>query len=149
MVCWLSIALVAGALLFIRIAPDDPLRWNVDPSAFKVWEGDTSIEPEIRQTPQGAIARWPGMRDAARVLGHLDDIALARPRTNLLAGSPKQGRMTWVTRTRLLGFPDYTTAQIGSDGVLYLWARQRYGNGDQGVNIERLGAWLKELDQFL
>jgi hypothetical protein len=44
-------------------------------------------------------------------LARLDEIALATPRTTRLAGSPDEGRITWITRSALWGFPDYTTAQ--------------------------------------
>ena len=56
-------------------------------------------------------------------LAALDAVAMAWPRTERLAGGPEEGRITWVTRSALVGFPDYTTAAVrdrpgaqGSDG---------------------------------
>ena len=38
------------------------------------------------------------------------------PRTKTLAGRAGEGMITWVTRSRLFGFPDYTTAAARPDG---------------------------------
>ena len=54
--------------------------------------------------------------------------------------------MTWITRSRLFGFPDYTTAEVRSDG-LYVWSRLRFGKGDMGVNAARLNGWALALEK--
>ena len=68
--------------------------------------------------------------------------ALALPRFGSLVMD--QGRITWITRSLLWGFPDYTTAEVRADG-LYLFARLRFGGGDNGVNAARLRNWLARL----
>lgn len=144
----LIFALVAGILALaamVRLVPIDPLVWHVDPSQFRLWEGVAKTEAEVMQTPAGAVARVPGL--GAGGLRRLNAIALATPRTVVLAGSVAKGRITWVTRSALWGFPDITTAGIGADEVGYIWARQRYGSVDGGVNLARLRAWLAALDQ--
>ena len=75
-------------------------------------------------------------------------IATATPRTHRLAGSPEAGRITWITRSRLWGFPDYTTAQVTQTPTgprLDIHARLRFGRSDMGVNAARLHAWLAQL----
>ena len=59
------------------------------------------------------------------------------PRTQVLDGSVEDGRVTYVTRTRVIGFPDYTTLEY-SNGQLKAYARLRFGQSDLGVNRERL-----------
>jgi uncharacterized protein (DUF1499 family) len=93
----------------------------------------------------GAALRLAPARGApADLLARLDAIALATPRTIRLAGSPADGRITWVTRSLLWGFPDYTTAEARPDG-LYIHARLRFGRSDLGVNAARLQDWLGRL----
>jgi len=82
--------------------------------------------------------------DASGMLARLDAIALATPRTRRLAGGVAEGSITWITRSALWGFPDYTTAEVQADG-LYIFARIRFGGGDGGVNAARLREWQAQL----
>ena len=73
----------------------------------------------------------------AAALARVDAAARALPRTRVLAGSVNEGRITYVTRSKVIGFPDYTTVEH-SDGLLRMHARLRFGRSDLGVNAERL-----------
>ncbi|MDW4548674.1 DUF1499 domain-containing protein [Defluviimonas sp. D31] len=132
----LLLALLVGAgLAWIRLAPSDPARWHVDPA--------------VPGEPDGARATLslPG-QGPAETLARLDAIARAAARTVRLAGSPEEGRITWITRSAVFGFPDYTTAQAvrnGADVDLTLHARQRFGRRDFGVNAARLRDWTAAL----
>ncbi|MFN6952423.1 MAG: DUF1499 domain-containing protein [Albidovulum sp.] len=121
-------------MAYIRLAPSDPARWHVDP-------GTAEIDGEHRSVTLDGVA-------PDDVLDRLDAIAVASPRTLRLAGSPQEGRITWITRSAFFGFPDYTTAaarQEGSATLLTVHARQRFGRYDLGVNAARLDAWLGQL----
>lgn len=127
----LLVLIVAGGMVYVRLAPSDPARWHVAPS------GATSGGERRSVTLDGTMPQ--------EALARLDAIALATPRTTRLAGSPEEGRITWITRSAVFGFPDYTTAAAHSEGtatVLDLHARQRFGRSDLGVNSARLDAWL-------
>jgi hypothetical protein len=131
----LALAALVGGMAYVRLAPSDPARWHVDPG--------------LALAGQGAQARLtlPGTTPA-EALDRLDAIATATPRTVRLAGSPAEGRITWVTRSAIFGFPDYTTAAArAQDGatLLVLHARQRFGLRDMGVNADRLRLWLDAL----
>ena len=135
----LAFALIAclGALAFVRLAPSDPVEWNVDLAApgFDASHGQMfCITPDNRYGPlaDGTLAR-------------LDAIALATPRTERLAGSVAEGRITWITRSALIGYPDYTTAQAMPGPGLCVFGRQRFGQGDWGVNAARIGGWMQEV----
>jgi hypothetical protein len=126
-------------MAYIRLAPSDPARWNIDPPAFA---GQMAAGPEgVTTVPFGARARLatPG-ETPAKALARLDAIALATPRTTRLAGSPEAGRITWLTRSLVFGFPDYTTATATAHGI-DLYARERFGRYDFGVNAARLRNW--------
>lgn len=132
------VALAAGAA-WVRLVPVDPGRWHVDlgagalPAHAKVF----CIRPDNRHGP---IEGEP-----KALLSRLDAIALATPRTRRLAGSAEEGRITWITRSRLFGFPDYTTAQVMPGPSLCIAGRQGIGDYDWGVNAARVGAWAQAL----
>ncbi len=119
---------VAGLMAYVRLAPVDAALWHIALAS---------------PLPNGADAVIPAA-NPAETLAQLDTIALATPRTRRIAGSATEGRITWETRSLLWGFPDYTTAQITATGVS-LYARQRFGSKDLGVNAARLAAWLAQL----
>ena len=81
-------------------------------------------------------------------LARRNAIALATPRTRLLAGSLDGGHIIWITRTAIFGFPDCTTAEAQRDGEatrLEVYGQQRHGHRDFGVNAARLRDWLARL----
>lgn len=141
MAAWLIWGLLAAVVAFaayVRLAPSDPARWHVSPQANGPWDEVVADEGAA------SLRLSPAVGAPADILARLDTIALATPRTTRLAGSVAEGRITWVTRSALWGFPDYTTAEVRDDG-LYLFARLRFGRGDMGVNAARLAAWQAAL----
>lgn len=131
--------LLLGGMAYIRLAPSDPDRWHVDLAAGGLPANThvLCIRPDNRYGPiQG---------DPKALLARLDDLALATPQTVRLAGSADAGRITWVSRSALMGFPDYTTAQIMDGPGLCIAGRQRFGSQDMGVNAARIGGWVQQL----
>ncbi|MDZ4089524.1 MAG: DUF1499 domain-containing protein [Tabrizicola sp.] len=146
MAVWMLGGLLAAVLAFaayVRLAPLDPGRWDVSPSVL-AWDNGGPWD-EVVAMEGGASLRLStavGAPDA--LLARLDAIALATPRTQRLAGSVEAGRITWITRSALWGFPDYTTAEARPDG-LYILSRLRFGRSDMGVNAARLKGWQASL----
>ncbi|SFE14099.1 DUF1499 domain-containing protein [Roseivivax sediminis] len=130
MVFWLILLVVIGGLAWIRLAPSDPEVWHVDPQVT----ADQDMATGVRR-------RIPAGEDT---LERLNAIILATPRTELLAGSVEEGHLTYVTRSKWFGFPDYTTI-ARKDDVIELWARLRFGQSDMDVNRERVEGWLSRL----
>jgi Protein of unknown function (DUF1499) len=135
---WLILAALVAFAGYVRLAPSDPVRWHRASLAEWPWG-------EIVANDNSATLRL-GLDTGAPsdLLQRLDAIALATPRTVRLAGSVETGRITWVTRSLVWGFPDYTTAEARADGT-YLDARSRFGQRDMGVNAARLKDWLAGL----
>jgi hypothetical protein len=134
-----AVALVAAAAVAIRVWPVDVARWHVDPGA-----------PGFRPGANWAVfCPDPGTRGFSTApLGPLVDIALATPRTRVLAGSVGEGRITFVTRSRVMGFPDFTTAAVVQSDAgprVCLYARQGIGEYDWGVNAARVRDWAGQL----
>jgi hypothetical protein len=114
-------------LAFIRLAPSDPARWHLMPETVT-----------NRDLEGGAMRRVPGD------LAMLDAIVRATPRTRVLAGSVEAGMITYITRSRVMGFPDYTTVRQAGD-MLEIYGRLRFGRSDLGVNAARIDGWLSRL----
>lgn len=127
---WLIVLLAIGGAAYIRFAPADPAVWHVDPKVT----ADQDLADGVRR-------RIAAEEDT---LAALDRIILSTPRTELLAGSLEEGRLTYVTRSKWFGFPDFTTIQRGEE-TIELWARLRFGQSDMGVNKARVEGWLAEL----
>lgn len=130
LIVWILVLLAVALLAYVRFAPTDYARWH------------TVIAAEADKDMVGGAIR---IVDApAGSLVKLNDIALATPRTTLVAGSVEDGRVTYETRSRLIGFPDYTTVEE-VDGSLRMFARSRFGRSDFGVNRARLEDWIARL----
>lgn len=130
---WLGLGLLVLAGLavalsaYVRLAPSDPGMWHAMPGAIT-----------NRDFPGGAM-RVVGAGENG--LATLDAIIRETPRTQVLAGSVGEGMITYVTRSAVFGFPDYTTVrQTGPQIELY--GRLRFGASDLGVNAVRLDRWL-------
>lgn len=125
-------ALVVGFAAYVRLAPSDPARWHRLPEV--TGPGDTATEGSFK-----AVRRITAPPED--VLEALKAKALSTPRTVLLEGSVDQGMMTFMTRSALWGFPDYTTVAVRDDRLV-IYARLRFGKGDMGVNKARVQDWL-------
>ncbi len=134
--------LLLGVVLWVRLAPSDLAVWHIDPASnpprgprnsYLLAPGGDGEPLRLALPPAEAAAR-------------LDAVALATPRTTRLAG---QGTFTtYITRSALFGFPDYTSVLIrpvegGSE--LFIFARSRFGDGDLGVNRARVADWIARL----
>lgn len=123
---------LAGLNAYVRLAPIDVAAWDVALNPRPATLG--AVSAEVVVLPNAAYVDVVGLD-----LATLEARAQAWPRTQVLARS--KARITWVTRTGFWGFPDFTTAEAGPDGVL-IYARARYGTHDYGVNAARLRAWV-------
>lgn len=144
----LVVILAALALIaYIRLAPSTPSDWHIaiatqDP----IPQGPCT--DHIALVAKGARAACILPLTPAQVLDKLEAIALTSPRTLHLAGSAAEGRITWVARSFLMGYPDYITAEVTQtpQGTrLDIFSRQRFGQADLGVNAARLKDWLAQL----
>lgn len=122
--------LIAALMVWIRVAPNDPVRWH------------KSVANPVDGVRGGSVLRiLPGQ---AAQMSELEAIIQSSPRTRPLAGSVDDGIYTYFTRSRIWGFPDYATVWIDGDDLL-IYSRLRYGGGDMGVNAKRVDAWIARL----
>jgi len=121
---------IIGLGAWVRLAPSDAARWHV------AVQGDVN-----RDFKAGALRILPGDR---KTLSSLDRVIRDTARTRVLAGSVEEGRITYVTRSLVWGFPDYTTVELRDDTIAVL-GRLRFGRSDTGVNRGRIKRWLDSL----
>ena len=137
---------IAAAMLYVRLTPADPADWHVDPR--------TAAKPD---SPNNWIIRSVG-GDApapdfalgpAELAEVVDAVILAQPRTRRLAGSVDDGHITYVTRTQLMGYPDYVSVRVyptATGASLAVFSRSRFGHSDMGVNRKRLEEWMAAIE---
>ncbi len=149
MIKFLTIAMgLIGVVLlaYIRLAPSDPARWHEDPRL--VSRPGTPNFHLIRMVGGDAMPRVYQMAPG-ELAARVDEIARADGAT-LLAGSVRGLHMTYLSRSRLMGYPDFTSVLIepaGDGAMLLAFARARFGNSDMGVNRARLERWQDALER--
>lgn len=136
-------AVVAG-LAYIRLSPMDPQVWHVDPgAALRTGKPNDYLVADGGDRPALAVAETP-----EALLTRLDAAAMAEDGVTRLAGAPEAGWVTYVQRTRLMGYPDAISVFAVPEGEgarLSLYSRSRYGHSDLGVNKARVERWLAAL----
>jgi len=149
----LAVAVLVGAataFAIINSSKHYPPRWHVDPSQI-----------ELSGTPNEFLAAPPGTTVApadastliypespSELLARFDTIARSHPRTSVVAGDLESLTITYVQRSRFIGFPDYVTVKavaLERGAALIVYSRSRYGRSDFGVNRTRVEAWLAAL----
>ena len=128
---------LAGLMAYVRLAPVTAALWHIDLTSRPA-PVTTPSPDRVTQLRNGAYT------DTTASLARIDTIAMATPRTRRIAGTSAEGRITYETRSLIWGFPDYTTAQSTPQGTL-IFARQRFGSNDWGVNATRLREWLAKV----
>ncbi|WP_370231435.1 DUF1499 domain-containing protein [Cognatishimia sp.] len=127
---YILLAILVVASVYVRFAPTPVARFH----QISDFDTDATEISGVKRVMPGDVV----------TLAKLDKIILATPRTQVVAGSAEAGFVTYVTRSRLIGFPDYATVQL-DDGVLKLHSRLRFGRSDLGVNGKRVKAWIDAL----
>ena len=123
------------------------------PSKAADWH-ETGLPPlAMGQFPAdgGYVEQRAVASDGAAEMAALDAIIRATPRTMGLVGTLESGKMTYVTRSKVVGFPDYTTVSLVTDAqtgatALQVFGRLRFGKRDFAVNRTRIEGWLAQMD---
>ncbi|WP_281982876.1 DUF1499 domain-containing protein [Thalassorhabdomicrobium marinisediminis] len=138
----LLVAVLALAL-YVRLAPLRAEAWHADtPPVLKPGTYPGAGSHVVERRIDG---------DGHATLERLDRIIRATPRTQAVAGALAAGKITYVTRSAVMGFPDYTTVTLArapdeATAALQIYGRLRFGRSDLGVNRKRIEGWLAQLD---
>lgn len=123
----IPLVLILAAMAYVRLSTQDAEAYHIALS----FEEDAKLV-------NGVERRAPVTIEA------LHSVIMAEPRTLLVAGGPSEGRATYVTRSKLWGFPDYTTVESDGSGVR-IFGRLVFGRSDLGVNAARVDRWIETL----
>ncbi len=131
--------------VYVRLAPSNSAQWH---KTF-------NPQPPGQRQSVGGFQIVLNAPAPEATLSQLDRLIMATPRTTRLAGSPEEGMTTYITRSRVFGFPDYTTVWAGPDDtvegghgpLLKIEGRLRFGRSDMGVNRARIEGWLTQLSE--
>ncbi len=130
-ILWVCVTLAVVAMGYVRLAPSDPGKWHQTPDGLQAGDFANGVS-RVVDTGDDGLARF-------------DAIAVAEPHTKRLFGSVDEGMVTYVTRSVVFGFPDYTTARQAGDR-LEIYGRARFGKSDLGVNRARVENWIDALE---
>ncbi|ABD54722.1 DUF1499 domain-containing protein [Jannaschia sp. CCS1] len=128
-----TIALAA----YVRLAPVDAAQWHVDPE-----EVTPPSSPNFSLLAGSGAVTVPA--PALAVAGRLQNIAEADG-AEVVAGSLGEGFVTYIVRSRIMGFPDFVTIRLVPEEDttrLHIFSRSRHGMSDLGVNTARVQRWL-------
>ena len=136
-------AAIIALLLYVRLAPMNAAAWHET--------GLPMMEPGQYPAEGSFIEQRRLDGDGRDVLARLDAIIRSSARTHAVAGSLDSGKITYVTRTKIMSFRDYTTVTLmqspdGTASTLQVYGRLRFGKADLGVNRARIEGWLAALD---
>jgi hypothetical protein len=136
----LTLAGLIGAAVYFRTVSMPPEVWDVDPARVT-----PPASPNFALL-RGAEAPLFGM--APDVLGlRIEAIAMAEG-AERIAGDPALGQMTYVLRSRLMGFPDAVSIRlvpVEGGTRMEIFSRSRFGYSDMGVNGARVARWIAAL----
>jgi uncharacterized protein (DUF1499 family) len=147
----ISLAGAIAVAIIMRLVPDDPADWHIDPATAERADAPN----DYLVAPEGATAARPDRTaevhalPPGELLRRFDAVATGAPRTERIAGTPDEGWITYVQRSRVFGFPDYVSVRaldVPGGSALVVWSRSRFGYGDFGVNKDRVEGWLAALD---
>lgn len=135
MVKWIAFLALAGAVmalaLYIRLAPSSAEEWHHLPHGLQIDNERNGVIVQI------SPARFDDLQ-------RLTEVIQKTPRSTLLFGKPEDEFVTFVVRSKWIGFPDYVTVALRKN-TLIIYARARFGAYDWGVNEARVTEWLRAI----
>ena len=140
------LAIAVAGMIYIRSVGHDPATWHVDPTL-----GERTGRPnDVLVAPAGGDLAAPVSKaDPTALMQAFHAVATAAPRVSVVAGEPAEGFVTYVQRSKWIGWPDYVSVKavpVEGGATLAIWSRSRFGYSDMGVNRARIEDWLARLE---
>lgn len=145
MLSWFLIAVIVAALLWFRFAPSDPSVWHKDPATVQ----KTAKPNQFLMRDGGDAAAEVFDISPAKLATAFHKVAMSQPRVSVLTEADNDYWITYVQRSKLMGYPDYISIRIEpvdeDKSALLVYSRSRFGRSDLGVNKARVKDWLGQL----
>ena len=129
---------VLGAAVYFRTVPMPAETWHVDPASVSPPD---SPNYALRVGDGAPVFDLPPDDVAAR----LDAVATAEG-ADTIGGSLAEGHVTYVARSRLMGYPDAISVRltpVAQGTRVEIYSRARFGHSDMGVNAARVARWIE------
>ncbi len=131
------LAAALAAAIWFRVVPMPAATWHVEPADVTPPQ---SPNHDLRLGPRAPVLAAP----LAEVAARLDAVARGVG-ARIIAGDAGAGHVTYVVRSRIMGFPDAVSVRLvpvegGTRAEMF--SRSRYGYSDMGVNAARLDRWI-------
>ena len=144
MILFLLALLLLGSVVFIRFAPFPVEKAHISfneitppkTANYYLLRGDNAVILESE-------------KDITKIAEILQGIILKTPRTEHIAGVLIDEGATYITRSKWMRYPDYSTVRLrhneNGEIMLEIFARARFGLKDFNVNRVRVEKWRIEL----
>ena len=126
-----------GAAVYFRTVPMPAETWHVDPASAA-----PPSTPNFERLVGADAPRFPGA--PLDIMLRLDAAAKADG-AERIGGDVAEGFVTYVVRSRIMGFPDAVSIRLHPEGEttrIDIFSRSRFGYSDMGVNASRVARWL-------
>jgi uncharacterized protein (DUF1499 family) len=138
-VIFLALVVLAaiGAAVFFRTVPMPAETWHVDPATAPL-----PTTPNYERLVGDEAPRFPGA--PLDIMLRLDAAAKADG-AERIGGDVADGFVTYVVRSRIMGFPDAVSIRVHPEGDatrIDIFSRSRFGYSDLGANASRVARWL-------
>lgn len=133
----LVVVAAIGAAVYFRTVQMPAETWHVDPATVT-----PPSTPNAELLAGASASRVPGA--PLDVMLRLDAAAKADG-AERIGGDVAEGFVTYVVRSRLMGFPDAVSVRVHPEGEMTridIYSRSRFGYSDLGVNRSRVARWL-------
>jgi hypothetical protein len=133
----LLVLAVIGAGLYFRNVSMPAETWHADPA---------TVTPPASPNYELRVGEGAPVFDAAPdvMAARIDAVATAEGAV-LIGGAVAEGHMTYVARSRLMGYPDAISVKlvpVPQGTRVEIYARARFGYSDMGVNAARVDRWI-------
>lgn len=138
------VAIAAALALYVRFAPNDVAEVHRDP----VSEGASGQNMAVLAPPDAPVYDVT----PERLFALLEGVVIDTPRVEKVAEGPDPLHASYISRTPLMGYPDYVSLRVISveGGASFaIWSRSRFGRSDFGLNAARIERWREELENAL
>ena len=130
-------------LCYIRFAKPNESNWHVDPELV---EQNDSRNSYLNNSKSGNFSYYAvPIKDLYLKLHEISEA----DKCQRVFGNIDGGLITFVCRSRFLGFPDYVSISLKEHETgkssLSVFSRSRFGVYDFGKNKKRMKKWLQQL----
>lgn len=142
----LFIITIIAMMLYIRFAPSSVAKWHVAPNI-----ATSSGKPNEYQLVGNKAVTFD--LSASNLSKIVHEYVENQPNITKLEETPEKGLLTFIQRSKIMGYPDYITISIlpisENQAQLEILSRSRFGYSDLGTNRKRVDMWVMGITRLV